>query len=384
MGKVRRAGEVISGNLAWTPETEATIREAFSVANQWRDSHAFPMHSMRSSLSSHIWHRNLNGFSVARLKRMNAIRRKLRRMDENSKPLGLNHLQDLGGCRAIMNTMEDVDGLVTAIRERFRHEYRGENDYIHKAKPDGYRSHHFKFGYKGRGDSVVHDQRRIEIQIRTTLQHSWATAVEAVGLFRGEDLKSGRGSAEWLRLFQLISAEFAEAERCDPAAGMPAQRARMRELKELNGELGAASMLNSLSHAVRWVEDAVAPQSRAAYYLIRYDNESRQVTVSPYFQVRYAFQSYEDAENPDNISGLDTANIVLVEADKMDNLTRAYPNYFGDVQLFKMQLTQLVQGQPVREYEVELQQRAAARARESADPSWIGRRGMWFEPKRKR
>jgi hypothetical protein len=68
----------------------------------------------------------------------------------------------------------------------------------------------------------------------------------------------------------------------------------------------------------------------------------------------------------------------------MDNLTRAYPNYFGDVQVFKMQLNLLVQGQPVNEYEVALQQRAAARLLEKPDPSWIGRRGMWSEPKRKR
>jgi hypothetical protein len=33
-----------------------------------------------------------------------------------------------------------------------------------------------------------------------------------VGLFRGEELKSGKGSSEWLRLFAIMSAEFAEAE----------------------------------------------------------------------------------------------------------------------------------------------------------------------------
>jgi hypothetical protein len=48
---------------------------------------------MRGSLGSHIHHRNLNGFTAARLKRMNAIRRKLQRMDNSSRPLGLHKLE---------------------------------------------------------------------------------------------------------------------------------------------------------------------------------------------------------------------------------------------------------------------------------------------------
>ncbi|WP_157934339.1 RelA/SpoT domain-containing protein [Microvirga ossetica] len=338
---------------------------------------------MRASLGYHIRHRNLNGFTAARLKRMQAIRRKLKRMDDKSTPLGLNQLQDLGGCRAVMNTMDDVDALVCAIREWFPHECRGENDYIRQAKSDGYRCHHLKYAYKGKGATTVYEGRRIELQVRTVLQHSWATAVEAVGLFRGEELKSGKGSDEWLRLFQLMSSEFAVAERCDPAIGMLSSRQRMRELKELNKALGAVKVLDDLSHAVHWATDAITPHNRPAYYLISYDNETRQVTVSPYFKTHYAIAGYESAESLDNISGLDTTNVVLVEADKVDNLTRAYPNYFGDVQLFKMQLNALVHGHPVSEFKIALQQRTIQKPRENPDASWIGRRGLWVEPVRK-
>lgn len=383
MGDVRRAGEVIARDLSWTPESEEQIRQAFTVANRWREHHEFPMRSMRGSLRAHIYHRRLNGFAVSRLKRMNAIRRKLNRMDEKEKPLGLNQLQDLGGCRAIMNTMEDVEGLARAVRERFQHVRRGEDDYIRNPKDDGYRCHHLKYGYKGKGPAAVHDGRRIELQIRTVLQHSWATAVEAIGLFRGEELKSGKGSPEWLRLFQLMSAEFAEAERCDPPAGLGSREQRIRELKDLNRALGASTTLDNLSHAVHWAVDAVAPQSRPTYYLLRYDNETREVTVLALFEARSAIESYGSAETQDNLSGLDTANIVLIEADKMDNLTKAYPNYFGDVQLFKMQLHELVNGRAVSEFKVTLQQRTIPKPREKPNPNWLGRRGRWTEPTRR-
>lgn len=381
MAEVRRAGEVIGGDLIWTPETEERIREAFSVANQWRDSHAYPMRSMHQTLRSHIRIQGVQGFTAARLKRMNAIRGKLRRMGGRKRPLGLETFQDLGGCRAIMGSMQDAETLVNALRNRCRHVLWDENDYIRDARQTGYRSHHLKFEFRGKSEKAVYNGRRVEVQIRTDLQHSWATAVEAIGLFRGEELKSGKGSPEWLRLFALMSGEFAEAEGCDPAKGMADSVARRRELKELDGELGATQVLENLSTAVFWSQDAVQGRTKPSYYLIRYDNDTRKVEVTPHYKNQRAFKSYEAAENSDNISGQETANIVLVEADKMDDLTKAYPNYFGDVQLFKMQLNRLLGGGSLKEYEVALQKRSIPTPYEKADPSWIGRRGLWMEPK---
>jgi ppGpp synthetase/RelA/SpoT-type nucleotidyltranferase len=139
--------------------------------------------------------------------------------------------------------MTDAETLIRTVKERFRHELWDEDDYIHDSKKDSYRCHHLKYAYTGRGNSVIHNGRRIEVQIRTNLQHSWATAVEAIGMSRGEELKSGQGSPEWRRLFALMSAEFAEAEGCDSAKGMPGQLKRMRELRGLNSYLGAVQVL---------------------------------------------------------------------------------------------------------------------------------------------
>jgi hypothetical protein len=194
----------------------------------------------------------------------------------------LNQLQDLGGCRAIMDTMDDVRTLVNVMKERSRHEFRGENDYIAEPKEDGYRSYHLKYAFQGRGDAEVHNGRRVELQIRTVLQHSWATAIEAVGLFRGEDLKGHDGSLQWLRLFQLMSAEFAEAEKCDPPVGLPSHGKRVRELKQLEAELDAFGALDTLSHAANWVRTAVQPRQRPTHYLIHYNRDAKTVEVRPY------------------------------------------------------------------------------------------------------
>lgn len=148
---VRRAGEVIGGDLLWTSETEPRIREAFSVANHWRDSHAYPMRSIHQTLQAHIRLQELEGFTAARLKRMNAIRGKLRRMGGRKRPLGLETFQDLGGCRAIMSSMQNAEALIGALKDRCRHALWDQNDYIHEARQSGYRSHHLKFEFRGKG-----------------------------------------------------------------------------------------------------------------------------------------------------------------------------------------------------------------------------------------
>lgn len=285
MKDVKRAGELIAGELPWTDESAPKIREAFQVANNWRDAHAYPMRSVRCQLVWYMRDRKLQGVTVARLKRMQAIRRKLRRED---LPQNLSQLQDLGGCRAILASIADVHTLVAALRDRSRHDLWREDPYIDKPKDDGYRSHHLRFKFRGRGSLSIHDGRRIEVQVRTRLQHSWATAVEAVGLFRGEDLKGNHGSPEWLRLFKLMSAEFAVAEQCPEPPDVPPHHQRVAEINRLDKLLKASTMLENLSYAVRGTDINIAPSTKPRYYLIKFDNATKQVEVEPYFLARNA------------------------------------------------------------------------------------------------
>lgn len=46
------------------------------------------------------------------------------------------------------------------------------------------------------------------------MQHAWATAVETLGFFKKQSLKSSSGDAKWLVFFQLASAAFARVEGC--------------------------------------------------------------------------------------------------------------------------------------------------------------------------
>lgn len=363
---IRRAGKLLAQELLWTDETAPAIREAFHVANSWREAHAFPMHSIRYQILHAMRKDGIQGLSAARLKRMWAIRMKLIR-----RPDPLDKLQDIGGCRFILPRIADVHALAEIIRTRIPHEVRRETNYVLNPKPDGYRSHHLMFTYVGRKGRAVHDGRRIEVPVRTRLQHSWATTVEAVGLFRGEQLKNHQGSDEWLRLFQLMSGEFAAAEQCPVSSAVPGADQRRQEIIELATSLDAIGVLEGINHGFRETDYPLEPGYRPTHYLIRYNHTTKTVSVEPYNKTNAAARSYDNAEDYDNRTGGTTMTVVLVEVDKLESLKAAYPNYFGDVTLFTSQLRLVVQGREASEYAVAERQAPKPNTERRIDLSWL-------------
>lgn len=362
------AGDALAGELIWRDDTAEQIRLFFRIANSWRDSHAFPMRRIRQELLGHIRSARAKGFTSARLKRMPSIRRKL-----SAQPWKLNEIQDLGGCRAVFNNMSDLKAALQISRDRSIHNLYNQTDYIKNPKADGYRSHHLMYKFSTiRDDEISFKGRRIEIQIRTRLQHSWATAVEAIGLFRGEDFKSGSGGQEWRRLFQLMSAEIALAENCPEPLGLGSHRDRVKEIRDLNRRLDALKELDSVRKAVDYTSNYVIDAAnKPDYYLIQYDHENGKVRVSPYSTPSVGVKSYDSAEEKIRKSGDGKINAVLVEVDQLENLKEAYPNYFGDVELFASNLRLVARGEEAKEYFLDPQPRAAEVKRERPDDSWL-------------
>lgn len=367
-GKVIASKFVVSGN-----KIQAHIEEAFLVANKWRDAHAFPMRSIHGSVRHCVRANDLEAVSAARLKRMQAIRRKLRRTG-----LRLHQLQDLGGCRVIVSTIAETRLLIDKLKSKIASGIFKEDDYISEPKNDGYRSHHIVFTFRHRKGPTLFDGKRIELQIRTWLQHSWATTVEAVGLYRGEELKNQKGDPDWLRFFALMSAEFAEAEKCATVPETPDSGLRKAEIRKLAKSLDALTVLESVTKGFQGTDIPLARGFKPTHYLIRYDHSTKTVHVEPYNKTAWtkATNAYEKAEEELRADDENDA-VVLVEVEKIDNLKRAYPNYFGDVDLFQRQLNQIVGGGAAAEYTRAPKQPAQKRKREPwGDLRWL--RGTRF------
>jgi hypothetical protein len=328
--QVKKAGEALRGVL----ELNDQAIESFRIAYNWRDSHAWPMRRLRDELKGKVRRVGGQGITAARTKRMVSIRKKLRKSTNT-----LLQIQDLGGCRAILDSMEGVNRLIDLYRAEPAHEVCLDRSYIHEPKFGGYRSHHFVFKFKAPEGEEHFQGRRIEVQIRTRLQHAWATAVEAVGLVRGEDLKAGEGDRDWLRLFDLMSSEFAQAEGCPTVPGAPEKPARVRELLELDKKLEAIATLENLNNALQHTSQSV---SGARFFLIQYDNVKRTVKVRGYYNALAGAEHYSAAETGDG-----SVTTVLVEADKIEGLKDAYPNYFLDVRLFASNMARSLSGLPL-------------------------------------
>ena len=359
MKDVVRAGKALREDVLWEPSRREEIEKIFSVANSWRASHALPMHRLRAELHGRMSALELKGLTAARLKQMSSIRAKLARLEGN-----LRQLQDLGGCRAIVPSVEHARLLVGEFASKSPHTLRRNDRYMDEPRSSGYRSHHLVFGFEPRDRSEdKYAGRLIEVQIRTRLQHSWATAVEAVGLYRKENLKAGMGSPEWLRLFELMSIEFAATEGCEFA--LDGSNSRKEEIAELNGSLDAIQTLDTLSLAVESLDHIEHDRrSRPKYCHIKYDHQRRQVRV----EYLYAPSEIEKAFSNTDRSAHSS---VVVELDKIENLKSAYPNYFGDVQLFKSSLSEVIHGRPVKEYSLPPVERVPPPPKEIPDDSWL-------------
>jgi Region found in RelA / SpoT proteins len=265
-----------------------------------------------------------------------------------------------------------VNALIEICENDFPQAIRQRYPYINKPKPDGYRSHHIVFDFQDEGEPDAFKGRRVELQIRTRLQHSWATAVEAVGLYRGEEMKQGEGGPDWLRLFFLMSLEFAYAEKCDPLGPENDQATRLAEIRNLNAKLGAASVLEDLRNATHYMSHFVQDVS-ARYYLIRYDNRTKQVTVAGYSDAFDVSAALARAERKIEM-GEDDAKVVQVEVGKVASLVEAYPNYFGDVGLFIRNLQHVCDGKEPIEFSMAPQKLVAPKPYEKPDLGALRRR----------
>ena len=117
--QIDRAGKIIVS----PDSTILQEMEALEVLNNWRSSHAYPLQVIASNLRR----KNPNAIVVQRLKRLDSITGKLKRFPEMS----LYRMQDLGGCRVILDDVKDVYESVRNYKySRIRHILKREDDYI--------------------------------------------------------------------------------------------------------------------------------------------------------------------------------------------------------------------------------------------------------------
>jgi len=333
--KVNKAGDLLV--KPGVPPEEAS--DAQDIVNNWRSAHGLPLTWMVMNLRRLAKAVDANRIVAQRIKRLSSIREKLSREPKMS----LAQMQDIGGCRAIVKSVKHVEGLVERFESsRMSHELYAKDDYIATPKDSGYRGVHLKYKYKSE-KYPHHCGLRIEIQIRSQLQHTWATAVETVGVFTKQALKSSAGDEEWLRFFALMSAAIAKTENGEPIPNVPrTQRQLIAELRQYEKRLSVLQFLHGYSAAAQ-IAGSSSKTSDHEYFLLKLDANIGQLEWSGFSKDRakQAASKYYEVER--EIEGKAGMQAVLVSVEKVNTLERAYPNYFLDTRAFAALVSKTLQ-----------------------------------------
>ncbi|WP_437194192.1 RelA/SpoT domain-containing protein [Planctomicrobium sp. SH527] len=343
--KVNSAGEYFAESKFDTEDpTSDNIRElmlSFSVVENWRLCHGYAINTFQATLRGRSAMVCSSAIVAQRLKRFPTIIDKLRRQ----KGMQLARMQDIGGLRAIVTNVKQVkklrDNYVNCKSKKFLHELVKEQDYVSNPKKSGYRGVHLIYRYKNQ-QSPQYDGLLLELQIRSRLQHAWATAVETIGVISDMSLKSGQGSSEWLDFFAIVSSAFADMEKT-PKLQAHQDMSIEKIHEEIRTRAASLKVVEKL-HAISVVAEQISRRSRRAageFHLIVLSpnsDENTKASVQIWGFHKEEFQraniEYSKIEREILNTPGDTRMAVLVSAGSLADLKKAYPNFFLDVHSF--------------------------------------------------
>ena len=320
--RVGRAGDTLIQEFS----NEKDYSEALDILSNWRSSHALPLMTIQALLRRKTGKINKESIVSQRLKRTPSIIKKLRRFPN----MRLQRMQDIGGCRAIVPKANDVYQLKDCLTgSKTQHCFKSEKNYIKNPKISGYRGIHLICQYQS-NNHLEYNGHNIEIQLRTSIQHAWATAVEITGMFLKQSLKSGEGSEEWLSFFQKISILFARLEGFS-LSGIENFGRIKREAINLEIDLKVIERFQSFSVTTNLIGNQ---EKKSGYFLFFLNLYEQNIEIKSYKNSELSLATNDYMELEKQYQNDDDIDIVLISIKSVQNLQRAYPNYFANSKTF--------------------------------------------------
>lgn len=311
--RVTKAGEAVrNGNI--------DILDLITI-ERWRAAHRHVLNTFQAILRNRT--RGHDIIVAQRHKRKVTIYDKLRRLPE----MALARMDDVAGCRMIFPDIASLYKFRTNLHKaRFQHKRKNADDkydYIKSPKSTGYRGIHDVYEYNV--NSIHGSDYKgllIEIQYRTIYQHAWATCVEVIGHITTNQPKFQEGDARYGLIMsyasEIIARSFEDSTSCHPEFD---DKTIVSEFLKLDADLGLLQILRGLNAADKEVTD------RKNVILIFSDTSDLEVRT--YRDSTEAINALFvlEKENPGK-------DIVLVRADKSDDVRIAFRNYFSDAREF--------------------------------------------------
>lgn len=204
--QVDRAGLLLrqhaEGDLELAAEELAEQRD---IVREFRSAHGSPLAAVTANLRYHVKKESDLLIVGKRLKRVPTIVDKLTR----HPGMALSRMHDIGGCRAVLADESEVRRLASRLQKNWQMAH-APYDYISKPKEDGYRAIHLIVRRHG---------CRIEVQLRTLIQHGWAELIERLDRERPLlGLKTGRAHRLFREYYSLGAQLLAHSEKDEKAS----------------------------------------------------------------------------------------------------------------------------------------------------------------------
>lgn len=322
--QIDKAGDILVSSKDRTKVECATNR-----INDWRSHHLFVLDILKSAITDILSRYGIVPlFSSNRLKRMTSI---IYKLDLNPE-MHLGGMHDIGGLRFVLTDMDILNRTFDILKMNIPDNFSIHKiyNYIEAPKESGYRSIHLVYKYQS--DDNIYNGLKVELQIRTKLQHNWATAVETGGLATKTSLKSSQGDSKWLLFFKVVSSLFAIKEKMPILKEF--EKYSMERLMTFcykhDEQYKFTDTLKALRLTLKHVEDT--KYDKELYLIvIRFDKGVVNIKGFDATQTEYATNEYAQEE----LSAMESKKaVVLVSVDNIKNLREAYPSYFLDTSEF--------------------------------------------------
>lgn len=333
--KIDKAGQALKDNNL----SEVKRGEYLEILSNWRAFHAMPLDIFAKVLKARVKKINVDAIVAQRLKRTPSILLKLGK----HSTMRLSTMQDIGGLRAIFDNNEEVYSLIEKYRvSKTRHTLFSLNNYIQWPKEDGYRGVHLVYKLSRQPNIFI------EIQVRSYMQHIWATAVEVFGTLKNSSFKSGYGDKEWLDFFKYLSSAFAikERERTLEQHKELTKEEIVSKIKTYGQTLKVIEQLSVYSAIYKLVSRKTKERGRSGgYSLILLNSLENTISLDTFgaSQIELATEEYLRIEKKyfNDIH----MNVVLVNTGDIKKLEASYPNYFMDTKKLVFYLSQIIMDQ---------------------------------------
>ncbi|OCH68987.1 RelA/SpoT domain-containing protein [Vibrio splendidus] len=332
---------------------EGDLKSATATIQQFRAAHEKPLNTIAYLVGRCCRELGIDVKPVTRLKRLDTIIDKLQRksLDGNTaNATCVTNMNDIGGCRAIfldlMTLEQAISQLQGTVEKVGRVRIKNIDNYITNPKPNdcGYRSLHVIYRY----DHASGKSFNIEAQLRTRLQHLWATTVEIVDILEGTKIKTHSHSTnedkddlqiKWEELLSIMSRYIADAEGAIELGQDDKDQFSIR-LRELNDEINALGRLETFKILSEKVKSC--SNNRVSHVLLVIDeNALEQIFNAEFDNYSQAISAYNALENATRSEP--KINTLLISTSDIGQLSEAYPNYLGDCASFMLLLQEAMQ-----------------------------------------